>query len=241
MNKKREQVTAFFVEQFDKILPGDKSNGLRLKEQLDKFTDKEFEAYLTKLGPSKTPEQISQREVLPFYCPVGYPHRISIARNYQIARELGRSLAHRLVMTDGPTGEQYVTPHLYPVYDLMVRRQSQTLVKKRSVPEQAQRVDDLTGQPTALSKGSRISAPELAALASRGLDNTIMEFINFRGGNVEGYREMHRLLVENGECSIASLEGVGRAKSTATAEIMLNCMHIGNNMNPDTKVPENAK
>lgn len=241
MNKKRQEVTDFFVKQFDEILPGDKSNGERLRKQLDAMSDAQFENYLRKLGPARTPEEIANREVLPFYCPVGYEHRISIARNHRIVRELGRDLSHRLVMTDGPTGQQYVTPHKYPVYDLIVRRQSQTLLKKRSVPEHNQRVDDLTGQPTALSKGSRISAPELAALASRGLDNTILEFINFRGGNVEGYREMFRRLVEDGECSLESLKGVGKVKSTATASILLNCMHIGNNLDPDTRVPDDAK
>lgn len=240
MNQKRQKVTQLILKNIAKIIPDDKTNVELLKSKLDAMSDKAFEAYLRSLKPATTPEEIAQRDCIPFYVPNLAKRRISIARNYQIARELGRSLEHRLVMTDPATGLQYITPHSYPVYDLPVRRQAQTVVKKRSIPEHNQRVDDLTGQPTSDSKGSRVSAPELVANASRGLDNTIMEFIKVRGGDNAAYREMRRLLIQNGECTLDQVSGLGRARSTKTAAILFNCMHIGNNLDPDTKVPSDA-
>lgn len=241
MTPKRKEVTNRIVSWIDMIIPGDTTNGKLMRERLDALTDQEFEDYIRRLKPARTPEDIAQREILPFYIPNLSKNRVSIARNYEIARKLGRSLMHRLVMTDGPTGLKYVTPHEYPVYDLPVRRQAQTLIKKRSIPEHNQRVDDLTDQPTSESKGSRISAPELAALASRGLDNTIMEYDKVRGGDSAAYREMKRQLIENGECTLEQVSGLGIAKSTKTAGVLLNCMHIGNNFDPDTPVPDDAR
>lgn len=240
MNAKRKKVTDFILANIAKIIPDDKTNVELLKEKFAAMSDAEFEAYIRKLGPARTPEEISQRECLPYYVPNLGKHRISIARNYQLARDLGRSLEHRLIMTDGATGLQYVTPHPYPVYDLAVRRQAQTIPKKRSIPEHNQRIDDLTGQPTSESKGSRISAPEHVSLSSRRLDNTLLEFLKVRGGDNAAYREFKRLLTENGEVSMEQLMGLGIAKSTETAAILFNCAHIGNNINPATPVPEDA-
>lgn len=241
MNAKRKKVEAFIIENVNKILPGDDSNEKNLKLMFGEMNDEEFEAYIRKLGPSKTPEEIAQREFIPIIVPNFAKVRVSIARNYQIARDLGRSLEHRLVMTDGPTGIQYVTPHLYPVLDLPVRRQAQTVVKKRSIPEHHQRTDDLTGQPTSMSKGSRISSPELSSLLSRRLDHTVMEFANVRGGNEAAYREFKRLLIENGEVDLEQLEGLGIVKSTKTLSAFFNSMMIGNNIDPTTKVPDDAR
>lgn len=240
MSKKREKVTKFILDNIGKICPDDKTNVELLRKKLTAFTDVEFEAYIRRLGPATTPEQIKQREILPYYVPNLGKFRISIARNFQLVRALGKSMTHRLVMTDGATGLQYVTPHEYPVFDLPVRRQAQTVVKKRSIPEHDQRIDDLTHQPTSQSKGSRVSAPELGSLSSRGLNATIMEKIKVRGGDDAAYREMRRQLIENGECSLAQVSGLGKAKSIDTMAVFFNCMHLGNNLKPETPVPKDA-
>jgi hypothetical protein len=241
MNAKREKVTQFILKNVGKIIPEDKSNVELLKAKFAAMSDAEFEAYIRKLKKARTPEEIAQREVIPFYLPNLSKHKVSIARNYEIVRSMGRSLAHRLVMTDPATGLEYVTLHEYPVYDLAARRQAQTVSKKRSIPEHYQRIDDLTDQPTSESKGSRISSPEGVALLSRRLDNTMLEFAKIRGGDTAAYREFKRLLVETGEVSMDQLMGLGIAKSTKTASVFFNCMHIGNNLDPSTPVPADAR
>jgi hypothetical protein len=243
MNEKRRKVTEFILKNFDKILPGDKTNSESLKAAFDKMSDSEFEAYIKRLAPAKTPDEIKQRLFLPFYVPNLRPNgvRLSIARNYQIARDLGRSIEERLIMTDGATGLKYITPHAYPVYDLQVRRQAQTGSKKRSIPEHHQRLDDLTDQPTVDSKGSRISSPEFGSLIQKRLDNTVIELTHVRGGNALAAREFTRALVEDGEVNLSQLEGLGIARSTKTLSTFLNTMLIGNNLDPSTKVPDDAR
>lgn len=240
MNAKRAKVTAFILELYKDVTPGDLSNHDLMNARLSAMNDAEFEAYIKTLKPATTPDDISQRGNLPLVVPNLGPFRISIANNFKVAKRLGRSLTHRLVITDPDTGLQVVTPHSYPVLDLPVRRQAQTVAKKSSIPEHDQRIDDLTNQPISQSKGSRQSSPELAAMASRGLDKTIMEFINTRGGNQPAYREMVRQLIETGSCTAAELEGLGMAKSTKTAATLIKSMMLGTNLDPSTPVPEDA-
>lgn len=243
MNEKRRKVTEFICKQFDKILPGDKTNSERVKADLDSLSDAEFEAMVKRFKPARTPDEIKNRLFLPFYVPNLRKNgvRLSIARNYQIARDLGRSIEERLIMTDGATGLKYVTPHVYPIYDLIVRRQAQTGSKKRSIPEHHQRLDDLTDQPTVDSKGSRISSPEFGSLIQKRLDNTVIELTHVRGGNALAAREFTRALVEEGQVSLSQLEGLGIARSTKTLSTFLNTMLIGNNLDPATKVPDDAR
>lgn len=241
MAKDRKKVTALILKRIAAIVPEDKTNVETLGKLLNSMSDERFEDYIRRLGPADTPEKQKEWQLLPYYLPNLGEHRISIAHIFKLSEEMGTPLREKLIMVDSSTGNEYVTPHKYPVFLMPCRRQSQTLIKKRSVPEGEQRIDDLTGQPTNLSKGSRISSPEHGSLASRGLDKTAREFLHFRGGNDTAYREMRRLLVETGEVSQNQLEGLGSVKSTNTAAMLLDCMHLGNNMRPETKVPDDAK
>lgn len=240
MNK-RKQVTEYILTMIGKITPNDDTNVTTLKSQLEGLSDTEFEDYIRRLGPANTPEEISKRECLPFYAlNLTKRDRISVARNNAIAKEMGKSFTHRLIITDPITREQYVTPHPYPVYDTPIRRQAQSQYKKASIPDHDQKIDVLTDQPIALSKGSRISVPELSSLISRNLINTAVELTTIRGGNDKAYQEMKRNLINDGSCTLAQVDGLGQAKSTLTLSIFLNSMHLGNNVDPETPIPEDA-
>lgn len=242
MNAKRKQVEKFILDFVKEVVPGDTSNVDLLKADFAEMSDEQFETWLKGLKPAVTPEEISQRHYIPIIVPNLSGNRVSIANNYRLVRDkLGRTLEHRLVITDGSTGLEAVTPHYYPVYDLPVRRQAQTQMKKSSIPSHNQRTDDLTDQPSSMSKGSRISQVELSSLLGRRLDYTAFEFINIRGGNAQAYREYRRQLIDNGRVSIADLEGLGRAKSMYTLSKYLKGMALGNNLDPDSPVPEDAK
>lgn len=241
MNAKRKKVEEFILSYVAEVVPGDDSNVKLLKDQFAGMSDTMFEEWVRGLGPAITPEEITRRHFIPIIVPNMSGKRVSIANNYRLVKKLGRQLEHRLIMTDGATGEEYVTPHFYPVYDLPVRRQAQTQMKKSSIPSHNQRVDDLTDQPTSLSKGSRISSVEMSSLLGRRLDNTVTEFVGVRGGNAEAYREYRRQLIENGSVSLKDLEGLGMRKSTLSMAVYLNCMLIGNNLDKNTVVPDDAK
>lgn len=131
----------------------------------------------------------------------------------------------------GADGTRYVTPEKYPVLLLPFRRQAQLLVKKISIPEDNRSVDDMTGQPTGKSKGSKISYPELQILAARDLSFSVLELIKYRGGDEKGFNATNRFIGQTGHASQAAVEPFsGGVKSTQTLKTILTSMHF------DTKI-----
>lgn len=238
---RRQEVTDFIVAELDKIVPGDVHNGQLIRQQLEGMSDADFEDYMRRLLPPTDAQSLAEREILPFYSPNLAEKKIMIAPLIRQARDLGVEIYQRLVVTDRHTGLTQLTPHRYPVFDIPVRRQAQTLTKKSSIPTSDHIVDDLTAQPTSDSKGSKISSPELQSLLSQGLDNMVTEFIKYRGGDEAAYRELERNLIENGRVSTTQLNGLGITKSVQTLSTFFKGMHIGNNLDPRDKVPDHVK
>lgn len=237
---KRKKVTDFIVKAVEKIIPADKVNGKMLREFLDGMSLEAFEDYIRGFDRRLIPGEGRKRSVIPYYLPNLSKHRVNIGHMFKLMDSIGHKPEQRLVMTDPNTGLRYVTPHEYLIVDLPIRRQSQTVSKKNSIPVGTQNTDELTHQPTNQSKGSRISRPEMSSLLARGLDKTIYETMNVRGGNETARREFRRQLISTGTGSLASLRGVGSVRSLETLSVFYNCMHIGNNVLPETRVPENA-
>lgn len=241
MAASRKEVTKFLVDKVDAIIPGYKINGELLKKRLDALNEAEFKNFIDGLKPRSEKKEGDLTTVIPFYLPNLSKHKVNLKRMFKLVKELGKSFTHRLIMTDHHTGIKYVTPHEYLCFDTFVRRQAQTMDKKASIPDVRQQIDDRSGQPTALSKGSRISSPERRFLDSRNLRKVQEELIHVRGGSVKAYQEFKRQLLNSGEVELETLKGLGRAKSTDTLSILLNCQGLGNNILPGTKVPEDAR
>lgn len=240
MKKARAAAEKFILDKVADMIPGFTDNVELLKAQFSQMSDKDFEEYMKYGSRDIGDDEVHKRTCIPFVLPNLHSKRLSIPRLGKLLNELGESPEQRLLMKDPVTGDEYLTPHKYLILSLPARRQSQTMIKKTSIPEGEQMTSDLTGQPTALSKGSRISQPELSSILSRGLDKSAKEMVNVRGGNKEAYREMKNIISEVGNVSLSELEGLGRATSATTLDTILTCMHIGNNISPDKKVPEHA-
>lgn len=241
MSAKRKVVIDFIIKGVNAILlSNNKFNGNLLRRKLEAMSDKDFSTYMEGLKPRAQLKEGELRSSIPFYLPNLTEDKINIKHMFKLVRGLNRSLTNRLVMTDPKTGVRYLTPHEYPCMDTIVRRQAQTSYKKASIPGVTQQLDDMTGQPTALSKGSRVSSPELKFMDSRGLTNVQTELVHVRGGSKEAYREMTRKLFEDGEVSLDQLRGLGPAKSAEVLSALMNAQHLGNNVLPGTKVPEDA-
>ena len=147
--------------------------------------------------------------------------------------ELGTDPFQRLWLTDQTTGMEYLTPLKYMVLKLPIRRQSQHLEKGISTPKSNKVVDELTGQPTGESKGSRLSGPEIMTLYATGLVKVIEEFLSVRGGDTDGFRKFEKQLLETGAASMASAKAnsVGEVRSKETLAALLAGMHYSNNLN----------
>lgn len=233
---KRKKVTDWLVSAVNDVIKGYNTNGELLREMLDGLSLADFESYIRNFKVK--PNSGVKRSILAYYLPNLSKHKISIARLFDLHDKIGRPASQRLVMTDSNTGVKYLTPHLYPIVILPVRRQSQTIDKKASIPSGQQPIDELTHQPVQSSKGSSVTQPEIGSLAGRNLDATLYELLNVRGGNEVARREFRRQLINSGSGSLDSLRGIGSIKSVDTLSVYLNGMHLGNNTNPDTKVPE---
>lgn len=219
---KRSEVTNFIAEAIDKILP-DGFNKKQILDFLNQKTDKEFEEYLINLKSGK--------ERLTIIAPNGREIKLDLERNFKVAKEYNIDFFKR-IWFDTPDGKgRYLSEDKYMVVKLPVRRQAQLLVKKISIPEDNKSIDALTGQPAGKSKGSRISYPEVQMLAAMGLNNTLSEFMKYRGGDIKGFNSMNTMIQRTGGVSLRAIEPyAGKVKSTETLSSYLTAMHLQNNL-----------
>lgn len=227
----RKQVTDFIVNAISMMVPGDPYNPTVTRERLEAMSDTEFDQYIRSLAKPKTLEEKETQEIIPFVSPILDSTRITMDNLMVVADAVGLKLFERLWITDPQTGAVYLTPNEYPVFDMLVRRQAQMLTKKSSIPEDARHVDEMSGQVTGKSKGSKISFPEVQAQLAQNLEHTLIEEIKIRGGDEGAQLEFDRQLIEHGEASIADVTEDGQVtKSTSNVGILFRGMMIDTNI-----------
>lgn len=218
----RTKATQFILTYLDKIAPG----GYTTKLYADKFKamdDKAFDEYMKNLESGK--------EHLVFFAPNFSKPAITVKRNIEIAKELGHEFFERLWIGASGDSPAYLTPVKYMVMDIPIRRASQLLTKKIKIPENNRTVDVLTGQPTGASKGASVSYEEMKVLASIGLDNTIIELMKYRGGDVKGFHAMNAMISRYGTANIKTLANFASGvESTKTFSTFLKAMHLKNTL-----------
>lgn len=220
----RQAATQKAVELLSKFA-GYNDSVKEIERMLESLSDEQFDAYMEQLQNGET--------ILPYIAPNLNDIGLSNDTNLQIAEELGHEFFEHLWITDPSTGQTYRTPHKYLVVDLPIKRLQQHLEKKLRVPENNRFIDERTGQPArnSPSKGSSLSFPELQVLYSQGLDRSIEELFQVRGGDLASYREFEQEAIEGGNPSIdATRDPDSRAKSSDTINILLKSAHIDNNL-----------
>lgn len=227
----RKAATEFILKNVALIDPDDKSNVELIKNRLDALSDTEFDQLMHEMQAPPADDPSRPQTVLPYYVPNLAKSKISVIRNIEVARAIGHEFFERLWITDAQSGETFLTPNKYIVIDLPLRRQAQLLIKKASIPTDHKSIDELSGQVTGESKGSKLSFPELQAQVSQGMDSTIIEEIKIRGGDEQAYKEFERQMIETGSATQASILGLGtKVKSTVTLSNLLKGMHLDNNL-----------
>lgn len=156
---------------------------------------------------------------------------LSVARNLEIADRWGHNFFERIWIDAGNELPPYLSNDPYLIFEVVLRRQAQLLVKKMSVPTDNKSIDDRTGQPTGKSKGSRISYPETQVLAALGLDDCATELLKYRGGDVKGGDAMDDAISKTGGVNLKSIEALGTTvESTNTLSALLTGMHLSNTL-----------
>ena len=218
MAENRAAAQALILKYIDKIFPGG-INRRRYEEMFAVMNDIEFKQYMADLenGTKK----------LVAYVPNMGSVKVTIENNLKVAKELNHDFFQKLVIGARDNEPSYTTPIEYLVVRLPVRRQSQHLQKKRSIPEHNRTVDILTGQPTGSSKGAKISYSELQVLAGMDMDASLVELIKYRGGDRGGYNALNAMVSRYGSANLKGLDQYATGvESTKTLKTLLAAMHL---------------
>ncbi len=214
----RKAAEDFIVSNIMRIT-GDSYNRDRYIKYFQSLSDKEFEDYINDLETGD--------KFLTVQVPNFSDSKLSVENNIKIANSLKYSFFQRLWI--GPTAgmPRYLSPVEYLVIDLPLRRVSQMLIKKISTAEHSRSIDTYSGQVAGDSKTSKISYPELQLAATLNLDNSLVELIKYRGGDIRGGFALDAMLKKYGTASMATLGKYSSGvESTKTLKIFLNCCHL---------------
>lgn len=220
---KRKDVENYIYSYLSKIT-GNENNSNLYKTMFGKMDDVEFTKYINDLESGKT--------ILSIIAPnFDDTSKISVENNLKIAEELGHKFFQKLWIEGDDKTPTYLTPVEYLVIDLPVKRASQLLAKKISVPDHTRVVDSMTGQPTGDSKGARMSYPELQLCVAMGLDNSMTELMKYRGGDKGGLVALNSMLSKYGSANMKTLSKYATGVvSTNTLRTFLTCAHLRNNL-----------
>lgn len=222
MAKNRAAAEKFILSYIGKLTPGTK-NAEIYKNKFSNMNDKQFDDFMTQLKNG----DIKLSVILPNYS----DESISIKNNLKIAEELGHDFFQRLWIEGKDDSPTYLTPIKYIILDLPLRRASQMLTKKISVPDHNKVVDAMSGQPTGDSKGARLSYPEAQICSAMGLEDSVVELMKFRGGDVKGHMALNSMLSKYGAANQKVLtQFASGVESTKTLKTFLTCCHLKNNL-----------
>lgn len=218
----RAEAEAFILKNIHEMLP-DGANTKLYKEKFSKMTDDEFEQFIEDLESGK----INLSVVTPNFSKT----KIDLSRNLALAEKLGHRFFQKINIPAQNGLPAYQTPIEYMVVHLPLRRQAQLLEKKISIPEDNNTVDDITGQPTGDSKGSKISYPETQVLAALGLDEALEELLKYRGGDERGFAAMNTMISRTGGVSLKAVAPYASGvKSVSALQAFLLGMQLKSNL-----------
>lgn len=210
------------LERIEAILPGGPNKAI-YEKLFSEMSDEEFDQLMLRY---------ERREIrCSMLAPNQWPTKLSLERNLKLAEEWGHEFYKRIYRKDSPDGPTYLTNEKYLVVDLPCRPQAQMLEKKMRIPKDNRSIDDLTGQPSGASKGSKVSYPEVQVLAALDLQESIKELMKYRGGDIKGFDAMNASIDRTGAVSMDAIAPLaGEVESTRTLSTILTAMHLSNTL-----------
>lgn len=216
---KRKTIEDFIIKYIGKIATGEHNVNL-YRELFRRMNNEEFKKFMEDLRDGK--------KHLTIIIPNGMKEiKTDMGNNMKIAKELGFEFYQRLKITGSSSIPDYITPNKYLVIKLPVKRASQLLSKKISIPRDNKSRDLLTGQVTGDSKAAKLTNPEVQILLGLGLENSIKELMKFRGGDLGAGTAMNNDIIRYGQASqqMAARHSTG-VVSTKTLKQFFQAMHI---------------
>ena len=216
---KRKKTEKFILEYIKKVA-GEENYNL-YKDLFKSMSDKKFDTFMHDLKDGKVK--------LSIIAPNGSNVKMDVKKNMDLAKELGYDFFQNIKIGEGKNA--YITPNKYMIMNIPVRRASQILTKKISIPDSDKVIDLTTGQVTGESKASKMTMPELQLLSSMGLKDSVIELMKARGGDLGAKNAMTNLLIKQGSVSQKVLENYSTGVvSTKTLKSYFNSMHVKSNL-----------
>lgn len=217
---KRKSIEATIVKVI-KLMDPSGMNSDEYVKIFSSMSDAEFDRFMRDIRDGK-------RKLI-IYAP-NMKNTLKVENLLKAAKSLKVPLFERMKIWD-PIGKRYyTTPNPYMVLRLPIRRLKQFLFDKISIPESDKTINQLTGQVTKPDKGSAVSGIELQTIASKGLDNTIVELATVRGGNPDAYAGFRAALEETGDAHLSEVDPNQRVRSAEIASVYFESMMIDNNL-----------
>lgn len=197
-----------------------KYNSENYKALFSKLSDKEFDKFVTKLQENKLTLPVT---IANFEC-----RSMTIETNVAYAKKhFNYDFFKRIWIGPTANSAKYLTPIKHMVLVLPVRRASQRLDYKLSVPASNKATDTTTGQATGASKGSGFSYPELQVLNGMNMFSCITELMKYRGGDTGGFAAMNLMLARYGTANQTELAKFSTGvESTRSLKIYLSGMML---------------
>lgn len=224
MNPRRKQVEEKILDVVSRLTHKNEKNVNLYKELFSKMSDADFDEFMVGLKNGKYH--------LSIIVPLGNEVKITLENNQKVAKSLGYDFFQRLKINPNKEGEpSYITPNKYLVYKLPIKRTSQLLAKKISVPADNNSRDVLTGQVRGSSRARRVTGPEVQVLTGYGLVDSVIEFMKVRGGDLGSGAALDMMLFRTGEASLETAKQYGKGvRSSKTLKSYFEAMHIRNTL-----------
>lgn len=217
----RKKMEKYVIDLMNEMDPSGKSVK-HWTEVFKKMSDKDFFAWVKKIERGEAQLTMYRKNM---------DKALNMNQLLDLAKKRGVKLFQKYVTVDRDTGRPYTSAKDAMLLDLPVRRLSQYLAHKRSLPDGDQHINPISGQVIPPDKGAKLTGVELQILASKsGLNPAILELAKIRGGDTTAYADAKNQIEETGEVSMNDIDMSGRPRSAITAGIYLRCAGIDNNL-----------
>lgn len=192
------------------------------RDKFDRMSDAEFDTYVSQLRSGERRQAIRATNM------------VNALRQQNINASLVAlgltAVDVHLRIYDDATGRTYTPRHTSPIFLLPVRRVKQYLNDKRSVAMNDTKTDLYSGQVAGDDKASSVSLVQAQTIYQHGLDKSLDELFNTRGGNTENYAVLRASLEETGSASLTDLDPRNRPRAVEVAKTYYRAMHLDNNL-----------
>ncbi len=220
MSDNRTKVEKYIYTVMNEIDPSG-NNADRYKKLFESMNGTKFDQFMHNLKEGK----IQLHVIIPNNSP-----NITANTAVDLAKKRNVPLFSKIQFNDLATGRKYFSKYPALIIPLPVRRLSQYLFHKISLPDSDSKINPITGQVIAPDKGATLSNIEIQILAGKGLKSSIIELIKLRGGDLNGYKALKYAIESDSSVSMNDIPLDNKPRSVITTNRYLHGMMIDSNI-----------